>query len=166
MDCPALPGCSWEPLYGRGVALVGLILLAHACDRAADGQGSWDKRDDGSNYAIDLPGRWHLRDGQLASAAAPAVLLCSDLDDTMVGCDEATAAFTRWWHDEGVPAGGRLLYNTGRALDLFEKLLREKGHCMAEPDLLISSIGTRLYMKCVLRRCSPPGSGTHATHLG
>jgi hypothetical protein len=159
----------------------------------------------------------------------------SDLDETMIGDDEATAAFTGWWQSAMVPAGGRLVYNTGstrgqqarqegcrtgqsgkpggarctdcarrrwgaaaaatmgycalcnlgagpglrgavpgelarhcayspagclapqlpgsalavgRALDLFENLLAERGHVMAEPDLLISSLGTKIYYKC------------------
>lgn len=112
-----------------------------------DGLGTWDKPADGSNYAITAPGRWSLNGGSLAAATAPAVLVCSDLDDTMVGDDEATAAFSTWWQAEAVPAGGRLVYNTGRALDLFEQLLGEKGGCMAEPDMLVSAIGTRIYVK-------------------
>lgn len=169
-----------------------------------DGRDAWDKPADGGNYVIAAPGRWRLRDGQLAAVAGPpAVLVVSDLDDTMIGDDEATAAFARWWRDEAVPAGGRLVrarcsgggrqrgearhgaaaaaqavaahrsasasshallwrlahnpacaslprrqvYNTGRALDLFEGLLAEKGGVMAEPDLLISAIGTRVYHK-------------------
>ena len=43
-------------------------------------------------------------------------LVVSDLDDTMVGNDEASAAFRDWWEAEGLVAGGRLVYNTGRAL--------------------------------------------------
>ena len=43
-------------------------------------------------------------------------LVVSDLDDTMVGDDAASSAFRRWWEAEGVVAGGRLAYNTGRAL--------------------------------------------------
>ncbi|KAL4859929.1 Fumarylacetoacetase [Chlorella vulgaris] len=112
-----------------------------------DGLDTWDKPADGSNYAITAPGRWSLNGGSLAAATAPAVLVCSDLDDTMVGDDEATAAFSTWWQAEAVPAGGRLVYNTGRALDLFEQLLGEKGGCMAEPDMLVSAIGTRIYVK-------------------
>lgn len=79
---------------------------------------------DGGNYRIALPGNWRLRDGQLAPVSTPPVCLVSDLDDTMIGDDEGTAAFRQWWYEEGVPAGGRLVYNTGRALDLFEQLLQ------------------------------------------
>lgn len=139
-----------------------------------DGKDAWDKAPDGSNYRIAAPGNWRLRDGQLAPAATPPVLLVSDLgtsaaqarceeadqrvrclrthpgvgeragaklkcailahpsprlhsDDTLIGEDEATAAFKRWWEQEGVPAGGRLVYNTGRARDLFEQLLQVRG---------------------------------------
>lgn len=81
-----------------------------------DGQGAWDKAPDSENYAIAEPGAWALRDGQLARVATPPVLLVSDLDDTMIGDDDATAAFTAWWREEGVPAGGRLVYNTGAGL--------------------------------------------------
>ncbi len=52
--------------------------------------------------------------GSLANLCGRAgVLLVSDLDDTMMGDDEATAAFTSWWQSAMVPAGGRLVYNTG-----------------------------------------------------
>ena len=33
-----------------------------------------------------------------------------------VGDDAASAAFKAWWESEGVPRGGRLCYNSGRAL--------------------------------------------------
>ncbi|PSC75747.1 fumarylacetoacetase [Micractinium conductrix] len=112
-----------------------------------DGQHAWDKAPDGANYMIADPGRWRLSGGKLAQAATPPVMLVSDLDDTMIGDDASTAEFTRWWREEGVAAGGRLVFNTGRALDLFEALLVEKSSVMAEPDLLISSIGTRVYAK-------------------
>lgn len=186
---------------GGGAPLLEFVLT--------DGRDAWDKAAGDANYTIAVPGRWSLHDGQLAAVSGPpAVLVVSDLDDTMIGDDEATTAFARWWRDEAVPAGGRLVrarcggcaghwvcvlhgiagsllppparpppvpaaaaaasacptqtpsldpprpptpcqvYNTGRALDLFEGLLAEKGAgVMAEPDLLISAIGTRVYHK-------------------
>lgn len=39
--------------------------------------------------------------------------------------------------------GSLLVYNTGRSLESFEALQREKGHCLAQPDVLISAVGTR-----------------------
>jgi hypothetical protein len=41
-------------------------------------------------------------------------MLVSDLDGTMVGDDDATAAFKGWWENEGLLRGGMLVYNTGR----------------------------------------------------
>jgi hypothetical protein len=112
-----------------------------------DGGEAWDKAPDDLNYVLPGPGRYRLRQGDLQPIATPPVLVVSDLDDTMVGDDDATAAFTQWWRDVGVPAGGRLVYNTGRALDLFMELMSEKGHVLAEPDMLISSVGTKIYLK-------------------
>jgi len=116
-----------------------------------DGQGAWDKAPGDQNYKIQSPGRYRLQHGQLHPVTCPPVLVVTDLDDTLIGSnaldDEATLKFTQWWQNFGVPAGGRLVYNTGRALDLFEKLVEEKAHCMPEPDLLISSVGTKIYKK-------------------
>ncbi len=83
-----------------------------------DGFDSWDKAPEGGNYVVREGGVWQLADGLLAQAERPPVLLVSDLDDTMIGDDAATAAFTRWWQEEAVPAGGRLVFNTGRVRGL------------------------------------------------
>ena len=32
-----------------------------------------------------------------------------------------------------------------RALDSFKKLLQDKSHCLAHPDVLISAVGTKIY---------------------
>jgi hypothetical protein len=71
----------------------------------------------GGNYVITAPGTYTLRNGslsQLPAAAPPPVMLVSDLDGTMVGDDDATAAFKAWWENEGLLRGGMLVYNTGR----------------------------------------------------
>lgn len=112
-----------------------------------DGDGQWDKAPGDQNYVIPGPGRYRLSGGALHPVTAPPVLVVTDLDDTLIGDDEATAAFAEWWRHEGAPAGGRLVFNTGRALDLFLALLEEKEHVMPEPDLLISSVGTKIYRK-------------------
>jgi sucrose-6F-phosphate phosphohydrolase len=117
-----------------------------------DGGELWDKAADGGNYALPALGSYRLQHGTVHAVARPPVLLVTDLDDSLIGDDEATAAFTAWWRAVGVPAGGRLVYNTGRALDLFEALLAEKRGVLAEPDMLISSVGTKIYTKIYTRR--------------
>ena len=70
----------------------------------------------GSNYCVQHPGSYRLQDGAVAPVQPRPCLVVSDLDDTMVGDNAASSAFRRWWEAEGVVAGGRLAYNTGRAL--------------------------------------------------
>lgn len=99
------------------------------------------------NYQLSQPGRFRLQHGILHPITTPKVLVVTDLDDTLIGEDESTLCFTEWWRGVGVVAGGRLCYNTGRALDLFLELVEEKKHCMAEPDMLLSAVGTKVYRK-------------------
>ena len=53
------------------------------------------------------------------------------------------------------------VYNTGRALDKWEQLIAEKRGILAPPDVLISSVGTKVwtiytvqegYVQCTCRR--------------
>eukprot|EP00878_Enallax_costatus_P014266 GHUV01014922.1.p1 GENE.GHUV01014922.1~~GHUV01014922.1.p1 ORF type:complete len:413 (+),score=120.28 GHUV01014922.1:330-1568(+) len=113
-----------------------------------DGADHWDKPPTGGNYTITSPGTYALRHGslqQLPAQAPPPVMIVSDLDGTMIGNDAATAAFRDWWENEALLRGGLLVYNTGRALDSFKKLLQDKSHCLAHPDVLISAVGTKIY---------------------
>lgn len=112
-----------------------------------NGYGDWDHAPGGANYFAKTPGRYRLIKGELKEVTSPRVLLVTDLDDTLIGDDEATAVFAEWWKTEGAPAGGRLVYNTGRSLQLFHRLLEDKRHCMPEPDVLISAVGTKIYTK-------------------
>ena len=119
-----------------------------------DGRGNWDKSSADENYKISASsGSFLLHQGAVHEVPSHSkVLLVSDVDDTMVGkpevgADDATAAFTDWWRRFAVPAGGRLVFNTGRAVDLVEELLQEKNHCLAVPDILITGVGTKMYTK-------------------
>ena len=69
----------------------------------------WDKPWNGGNYAINSSGRYMMRDGEIAAVTAPPVLVVSDLDDTMIGNDAATAEFKDYWENVAVPRGSRLV---------------------------------------------------------
>ncbi|KAG1661702.1 hypothetical protein FOA52_002038 [Chlamydomonas sp. UWO 241] len=97
--------------------------------------------------------------GAFAAVAVvpPPVMVVLDLDRTMVGDDAGTSAFRDFWLSSAVPRGSKLVYNTGRALKSFQALMKEKAHCMAHPDALISAVGTKVYL------CSPEGKWAEDT---
>mmetsp|Transcript_13029 Transcript_13029/g.39460 ORF Transcript_13029/g.39460 Transcript_13029/m.39460 type:complete len:458 (-) Transcript_13029:370-1743(-) len=105
----------------------------------------WDKKINGSNYVIEEAGAFMLQDGVIEAVPGEKVLLVSDLDDTMIGDDNGTAAFKRFWQQEAVPRGSRLVYNTGRALEKCQQLFHEKRDVLPVPDYLITSVGTQVY---------------------
>lgn len=63
----------------------------------------------------------------------------------MIGDDTATADFRDYWESEALTRGSLLVYNTGRAVDKFQELCQQKQHCLAMPDVLMSSVGTKVY---------------------
>ena len=140
------------PLTGSGQAPLLEFVMT-------DGASGWDKPVAGSgaagdgestpppaNYVISKPGRYCLRDGELRDVSSSRRLfLATDLDDTLIGDDAATAAFRDWWQERALAAGSRLAYNTGRSLELFLDLLSSKRGLLPPPDVLISAVGTRLY---------------------
>ncbi|KAK2076311.1 hypothetical protein QBZ16_000835 [Prototheca wickerhamii] len=144
--------CLRVPLTGSGQAPLLEFVMT-------DGASGWDKPGAGrgaagdgentplpANYVISKPGRYCLRDGELRDVSSSRRLfLATDLDDTLIGDDAATAAFRDWWQERALAAGSRLAYNTGRSLELFLDLLASKRGLLPPPDVLISAVGTRLY---------------------
>ena len=87
-------------------------------------------------------------------------MLVSDLDDTMFGDDEASKAFKDFWERDARLRGCSLVYNTGRALDKWLSLWREKSWCLAAPDYLITSVGTKVFKAAPDVCCKLPLSAT------
>ena len=85
----------------------------------------------------------------VARAARKGILLVSDRDGTMVGgdaeADASTAAFREYWlSNEHSERGSCLAYSTGRTIGQYLELRNEKAS-LAEPDVLICAVGTRVY---------------------
>ena len=93
----------------------------------------------------DHAGGYRLEFGELHEVRGEAFMLVSDLDDTMFGDDDASKAFKDFWERDARLRGACLVYNTGRALDKWLSLWREKSWCLAAPDHLITSVGTKVF---------------------
>ena len=120
------------------------IKTSNTCSRREE-QLIWPCACAGGNYEITGTGMFALNQGTLQKSSGEAVLLVSDLDDTMIGDDVATAEFRDYWESEALTRGSLLVYNTGRAVDKFQELCQQKQHCLAMPDVLMSSVGTKVY---------------------
>lgn len=60
--------------------------------------------------------------------------------------DKGTAEFTAYWENNAALAGSKLVYNTGRSLGSFLSLLKDKAHCIAVPDVVITAVGTKIWL--------------------
>ncbi|KAK9834998.1 hypothetical protein WJX81_003222 [Elliptochloris bilobata] len=120
----------------------------------ANGDGSAEDRPAlGRTYLCRAPGGFKLLSGRLRPfprARAASTMLVSDLDGTMVGdgaeADAATQRFCNYWEDTAALAGSVLVYNTGRSLGQFTALWAEKGGALALPDVLITAVGTKIFL--------------------
>lgn len=70
-------------------------------------------------------------------------LLVTDLDNTLVGDDEAMAVLNRLLSRHRDEYGTRIVYSTGRSLGSYQQLRTEKK--LLEPDALVTSVGTEIY---------------------
>jgi len=77
-----------------------------------------------------------------ASSADGVFLLCTDLDDTLVGDTSALADFNSLWRRELAPRGCKLVFNTGRSLEDY-KALRKDWELLV-PDVFIGGCGTQM----------------------
>mmetsp|Transcript_10746 Transcript_10746/g.25503 ORF Transcript_10746/g.25503 Transcript_10746/m.25503 type:complete len:556 (+) Transcript_10746:100-1767(+) len=107
----------------------------------------------GEFYVCPGPGGYKLANGRLRPfkrATEPPVMLVSDLDGTMVGdtpeFDSATDAFRHYWENNSALANSVLVYNTGRSVGQFVSLLAEKEGRLAVPDVLITAVGTKVWL--------------------
>lgn len=70
-------------------------------------------------------------------------LLVTDLDNTLIGDDDALKRLNAWFKEHRQTHGSKLVYATGRSLKSYQKLLNQTS--LLEPDVLIASVGTEIY---------------------
>lgn len=104
-------------------------------------------------YTCPAPGGYKLVSGRLIPfkrALDPPMMLVSDLDGTMVGdtpeFDYYTDSFRVYWEDNSALANSILVYNTGRSVGAVVGLLEQKGGKLAMPDVLITAVGTKVWL--------------------
>lgn len=119
----------------------------------SSGSGQVDKPSHGNAYLCPHPGGYKIQHGQLRpfpQACAGPMMLVSDLDGTMVGngneADSMTRRFTEFWENNAVLRNSVLVYNTGRSLGQFTSLYQEKAGNLALPNVLITAVGTKIFL--------------------
>lgn len=70
-------------------------------------------------------------------------LFITDLDNTLVGDDQAMAELNTHLHAQRQTNGTKIVYSTGRSRTSYQQLFATKA--MLEPDLLILAVGTEIY---------------------
>lgn len=71
-------------------------------------------------------------------------LFVTDLDNTLVGDDQALAELNRQLSQHRQEYGTKIVYATGRSPMLYRQLQTEKQ--LLEPDALIAAVGTEIYL--------------------
>jgi hypothetical protein len=80
----------------------------------------------------------------LKTVVAP-FLLVTDLDNTLVGDGASLAVLNRVLHHSRQLGGSKIVYATGRSHWLYEQLCQS--HPLLNPDALIASVGTEIYLR-------------------
>ena len=70
-------------------------------------------------------------------------LFVTDLDNTLVGDDQALAQLNRRLSQHRQEYGTKIVYATGRSKTLYQQLQAEKH--LLEPDALLAAVGTEIY---------------------
>ncbi|HEY9695737.1 MAG TPA: sucrose-phosphate phosphatase [Trichocoleus sp.] len=70
-------------------------------------------------------------------------LLVTDLDNTLIGDNDALKRLNTWFRAHRQTSGSKLVYATGRSLKSYQRLLTQT--LLLEPDVLIASVGTEIY---------------------
>ena len=73
----------------------------------------------------------------------PKFLLITDLDNTLVGDDEALDQLNHRLKEHRKRYGSLLVYSTGRSRELYQQLRAQKS--LLEPDALILAVGTLIF---------------------
>ena len=71
-------------------------------------------------------------------------LLVTDLDNTLVGDDNALTELNQRLDQHRQEHGTKIVYATGRSLALYQQLTTEQQ--MLQPDALIAAVGTEIYL--------------------
>jgi hydroxymethylpyrimidine pyrophosphatase-like HAD family hydrolase len=77
-------------------------------------------------------------------AQGHAILLITDIDGTLIGDDDALARLNELWLTLMKPQGSKLVYNTGRSVESFVRLVRRSEGLVMLPDLYICNNGTTI----------------------
>ena len=71
------------------------------------------------------------------------LLLVTDLDNTLIGDNDALKRLNAWFRAHRQTYDSKLVHATGRSLKSYQRLLTQT--LLLEPDVLIASVGTEIY---------------------
>lgn len=80
----------------------------------------------------------------MSEAAVKPFLFVTDLDNTLVGDDQALAELNHQLSQHRGEHGTKIVYATGRSPTLYRQLQAEKQ--LLEPDAFIAAVGTEIYL--------------------